>query len=895
MADGDSGSAQSRAVEAIVKAAKAASDPSLNDDTRAQGLKEYNSLIAGSSTWMLLPALNSLIKPSALPAWLRALFIQTLTCLPLRPDGVRAVMEFVFTVHPTNMPTPSDATQPRKQGANITHQSLALATKLLSSAPRTMTPDDWFQGISSQMFALIDGEAGPDLAKTAAQIIGFGVLGKPELGAPGKPGWNVFVEPLLECIDPCRSVKHPSKRQEADVVDLTRPQTLVTAHALSGALNRLKVLIMSNPSSGLCRRVVKPVMRQLWALASWPQPPQTVEQDACCVARQLVQTYLTICGTIDSISILIDHFLCKGSADDAELPWRYQPDARGDMEAVLPRNISRNEQPMLDWGEIELKADSLVALTASACSNDQVSAFFIYLLGNWATIAQREAGDQIHLVPMEIDGKSSVQDLVQVTLLRKLMETVPEKLVSQFSQLLEVICQILDADKRSSLGQDIMAVVLSLINLVVTAPSFQKADVKLDQLGMIQESLERLGHRGDSDVSATARNLSMLLTYRDELQDAGDTGMTLSARQIEDGKTYGLAMNYMTGDSDSPPPVVSEGLNLLSKLIVAESQALDITAVLVLMSKLLKNNEDYINLCVIKIYTQLANKHARTTVREIVDNYLDAAETSSTDVRLRFGEALTQVIERLGNTFAGELATQTCESLLSIAGRRGFRPKTMAKQAKDARLKEMSKCKGDMNGDQENANTPSDDQIMTEQERTGKDVLAQILQGWESKRGSEDVRMRTSALSILGTGFETNLGGIGPTIVSNAVDLCIHILAMEREVEYGILRRAAILVVMSFVRALNKAKSSGQSLGFGLGEESRREIQTRLRYVAETDNDGLVQQHARDVMESLENWRLASLLPRESRGLTGPGVPARWMGINAAAMGAAQPRIEELE
>ncbi|PHH59679.1 hypothetical protein CDD81_2681 [Ophiocordyceps australis] len=867
MAHDDSSSTQPRAVEAIIKAAKTASDPSLNDDTRAQGLKEYNDLIAGTSTWVLLPALNSLIKPSALPSWLRALFIETLTYLPLRPDGVRAAMEFVFTVHPTNTPTPSDATQPRKQGASITHQSLALATKLLSSVPRTMTPDGWFRGISSQIFDLIDGEAGPDLAKTAAQIVGFGVLGKPGLGAPGNPGWNVFVEPLLECIDPCRSVKQPSKRQETDVVDLTRPQTLITAHALKRALKRLKVLIMSNPSPGLCRRVLKPVVRQVWALASWMQPLPRAEQGTCCVARQLLQTYLTICGTVDSISLLIDDFLCKGSTDDAGLPWRYQLDANGDIEAVLPRNIGRIEQSRLDWGEIEFKVDSLVALTASACSNEQVSTFFIYLLHNWVTIAQKEAGDQVHFVPLEIDATSSVQDLVQVSLLRKLMETAPEKLVSQFSQLLEVICQILDADNH----------------------------VKADQLAMIQESLERIGHTDNSDVSATARNLSLLLTYRDELQDAGDTEMTLSARQIEDRQTYRLAMSYITGYSDSPPPVVSEGLNLLSKLIVAESQALDITAVSVLMSKLLKSNEDYINLSIIKIYTQLANKHPRSTVREIAENYLDAAETLSTDVRLRFGEALTQVIERLGNTFAGDLATQTCESLLSIAGRRGFRPKTMAKQAKDAKLKKMNKPKGDTNDDQEDANDVADEQIMTEQEKTNRDMLAQILQGWESKRGSEDVRMRTSSLSILGTALETNLGGIGTTLVSNAVDLCIHILAMEREVEYGILRRAAILVVMSFVQALNKAKSTGQSLGFGLSEESRSDIQTTLRYVAETDNDGLVQQHARDVFESLDNWRLASLLPREGPDLTAQGLQLPWMGIDPAPMGQPHPRIEELE
>lgn len=48
-----------------------------------------------------------------------------------------------------------------------------------------MSPDAWFEGISGQLFSLFDGEAGPDLAKTAAQIVGFGILGKRQFGAPG--------------------------------------------------------------------------------------------------------------------------------------------------------------------------------------------------------------------------------------------------------------------------------------------------------------------------------------------------------------------------------------------------------------------------------------------------------------------------------------------------------------------------------------------------------------------------------------------------------------------------------------------------------------------------------------------------------------------------------------
>jgi hypothetical protein len=133
-----------------------------------------------------LLALNALIKPNILPSWLKDGLMNTLTRLPLRPDGVRGTMEFVFSVHPSNHTGAAGASGPQKQGAGITHEAVAVAAKLLSSVPASMSPDEWFRGISEQLFSLLDGDSGKDLAKPAAQIIGFGILGKKQYGAPGK-------------------------------------------------------------------------------------------------------------------------------------------------------------------------------------------------------------------------------------------------------------------------------------------------------------------------------------------------------------------------------------------------------------------------------------------------------------------------------------------------------------------------------------------------------------------------------------------------------------------------------------------------------------------------------------------------------------------------------------
>ncbi|KAL9485068.1 hypothetical protein ACSS6W_003857 [Trichoderma asperelloides] len=785
---------QPKITQDIVDAAKKAFNPSATAESREQGLHEYNELVDRTQTWILIHAFNALIKPNVLPLWLREPLMRSLTSLPLRSDGVRATMEFVFAVHPSNTGRPTnDGGSRGKEGAAITHEAVAVATKLLSSVPASTNAQQWFDGISGQLFALFDGEAGPDVAKTAAQIVGFGILGKKQFGAPGAPGWNAFVQPLVEAINPSLKSSKPNssfKSEEVDeIVELGRTKILVTASDLERSLSRLELLIMSNPSPGLCKRVLKPVRLQLWALASWMNASQDIDKRFCRPARILVQTHLRLFGDVDNIIPFIRNIRCKGPLHGAEeLQWRYHLQPEGGIEAIYLAFGEQKQEAELNWGEIESKSTILVEFVSSVCTTEEVSSVFLYLLRRWIQLAGKQSGDlTIHVVTHDEEADSAVDTLIDVTLLQKFMDKAPEKLISHFDQLLELISHVLRADSQTPLGDDILGVVLSLLNLVITAPTFQKSDINPAELMVVEGALARIGDQDRGDASITAKNLALLLKYRDEVEKPDDKAAAPTARQIEDRKTYNLAMNYITGDSDNPPPVVSEGLNLLSNLIVAESPVLDISAVTVLMSNLLKENEDFINL--------------RATPDEMAKN----------------------------------------------------------------------------------------------------EILAQIVQGWESNRGSEDIRMRTSALSIFGNAIETNILGMGPTLVSAGVDLSINILAMEPELEKGILRRAAILVILSFVRALDKAKESGQKLGFGLTDQSREDIQRTINYIAATDNDGLVQQHARDVVESLENWGMASLLPSQAEANAAPGL-ARLAGLHVNpegtlvdAAGRPRPRIEEVE
>lgn len=636
---------------------------------------------------------------------------------------------------------------------------------------------------------------------------------------------------------------------------------------------------------------MKPIIIQLWILAS--KEAGNDEDSTTTTARTLLQVYMRLFGKVDTMNFLRQNVLCKGSLPEAEVRWHFQAAADGTPQIVVKRPGLGDDE--VSWVEIDAKASVLVDVMRKGCSAEDVSALFRDLLRSWIRSASKSEEIKPPSVHDGEDSNSAMQELFEMTLLQKLLEQAPEKLVSDFDQLLELISHVFTGDERTPMADELMGVVLSLLNLVITAPTFKKSDIKPEELAVVEAGLDRL-RKENRAVSQTASNLSLFLKYRGDMNEEAETTSAPSKRQAEDRRIYNLAISYIT-ETDNPPPVVSEGLSMLSGLIVSESSILDITATLVLLSNLLANNEDYINLRVVKIFTQLAGKHPKSTVTELLDQYLDALEKASTDTRLRFGEALLQVVERLGETFTGDIAQRVGEGLLSIAGRRGYRPKTKRKKEREERMQELKRKKGELEKDDEDL---FDDDDIMEEDTANNEILAQIVKGWDSKRGYEDIRMRASALSIFGRALETNISGLGPTLASGGVDLCVNVLTLEPEMEKAILRRSAIVAVLSFVRALQQAKDAGRSLGFGLADSSRQDITRTLEYVVGTDNDGLVQQHARDVVESLENWQMTTLLPEqnapESSGL------GRLAGLSVnpdvgvpSASGPARPRIEEIE
>lgn len=883
-------------VDKLIELGTKSSRPGVDADIQGTGQRELETLIQSTGTTSLIHALSFLVQPGRLPPPLRTKFLEALTQIPLRPDGVRATAEFVFSVHPSNTVSASEEASLQKNGANITQEALQMATKTIAYPSKSVSEDVWYKAIAPQLFTLLDGQEGAELMKVAAYVIGFGILGRKQSGSPGTAGWKAIADPILRSINPSIGTEVHSMftldQSSGEIIDLSKPAVLVTADQLAEALYRLQALLISHPNPNLSKRLLHRVILPLWSISSWIRPQGHCQERFCQPAQNLLKIYLKIIAQPTHLQDLIHNLLYKGNNGDT-FPWLFGETDAGEIQVIKPRGSFQDDGGDLAWDDVAPKVKSLVDLLTFVCSSEDISTIFSTLFSKWFT-AHSKRTDMSLSAEDGVGPSSPVNMLIQINVLQHMMDAFPSQLGSHPDSIMRLVEPILK-NHADTKDEETIAVALSLLNIVVTAPGFQKARMDKSLIHSLESSLEQCGDAGLGDVSVTAKNLALLMRYRDELDDPSQTPTAPTTRQNEDRKTYNLALSYIT-QADSPPPVRAEGLSLLQTLIISNSSALDIPATLILMSSLLQDEESYINLTVIKIFTLLADKHPKTVTKELVERYVDANETLSIDTRLRFGEALLQVIERLGETFTGDTARQVAEALLSTAGRRGYKPKAEQRQQKEKHLRQMRQRRAE---EEWGGQVPDLNDEETEEDTANKEILAQIVRGWDSKKGSEDIRIRASALSILAFAIETSVASVGPTLVTASVDLSINILTMEPGIETGILRRSAVLVILSFVMALNKAKEIGRRVGFGLTEESQQDIQRVLHYIAGMDNDDLVRQHAKDVIESLNSWTVGSLVSAarapESTLARLAGLSVTMGGVNPAEQTKSRPRIQEIE
>ena len=922
---------------------------------------------------VLLPTLSNFLQTEPAP-WFRSVISAALSRIPLRNDGVLQTIVFLASqFSPSLGENPEDQTS---RGPHFTVQSIMQTSHLLSSVPQGMDAAAYFSSIAPQLLALLDGDD-PDLKRTAAYVIGNGILGKRAYGAVGTIGHSIFVEPIFKVLT--ASLDDASKRwlQPLDCKEDGEPlHNLVDHSTLNVAIERLRSLVLQHSNPGLVKRVVYPVILPLWGLACF----------ACDQDDRLHDTLMTILKTYFGISVgaqplekIADNLLYNGGVD-----WTYGLDSTSSVSLITrsAESEQHNLVQLIDALQLRVKLFASL-LGADPNSEERTGDIFLHVSERWLVKRPIKESSLSELqFPSQGEGPNHIlQSLVSAKLAESLLDNFKDTLSRRPLRVLILINQIINgelsrvnaqhdrlADRRdgkvslSSLANIVskddrepdegpaagdsdesLPAVFSLLSTVLASPEFSVSPEILGTLESVKQNLDQLIPSLPQSLAKPATTASMLI----EINLACPEGLDKekSAPGTSDFETHRRALTNLNSDL---PPVQAEGFSLLSDLITKGSPILDVPSTLTLLLSILTDssetqaNDEFVYLNAIKLVAVLASRHPRTVVKTLVDRYADRTENMTLDQRLKIGECLLRTVQDLGEALQGETAKILGEGSVAVAGRRARKPETqktrrqqLEKEKRQQEREERQREKDTTMPDGWTVSSPAlaSDALMEDEDSESESPekaaqAANIVAAWAAGASSDeepdDLRIRASAMSILATAVQTNIAGLGPSIVASAVDLALSTLTLESEEGAAILRRASVVLLLDILKAIDTAreKRGSGALGFGFSlsdEPTTNRSSDRgpttvgnlpymlrvLQFVESHEMDAIVRGHVRALIESLEAWLEKSILwgigaqgsEEESEPRLELGDQIAGLDINplAGTSGAGRPRIEEIE
>lgn len=895
----------------------------------------YNNLLARTPTSRLLPILTTFLQ-QPLPAWLKARMGTELATVPIRNHGVRHVIEFLSLSYlSNNSQVPQNASGPQSQ-IPIPLEAVTQASKLLTSPPSGTRQDEWIQKLEPQLWSLLDGTEGRELSRAAGQIIAGGILSKKSTGAPGTVGWKTFAQPILETI-------RPKNITTAVLRESTKDHVLIQDQDLLLALKRLAVITTSYSHAGLVKRLIGPTLLALWALLNYARLKRSLGKVWTELPHSIIVRYMTVAGDpkqIDTIATNpfwdgpVDWTFGPGTRGGVEVRVRRDggPGGMDGMESILSR-IS----------DLAARIDLLVSLLADAKVSDEVVGLvFLQVTKRW--LSPSHVTKAALLLGSDDDPLAALTDAkLSEALASKFKDSFarsPQHIIELMDQLLQNYVSNHQArlgrrakshkPSRANLGsivapssetrdgnsedstseEDLVSFAISILSTLLTTPSFKQTPTTDALLSQVVEQLKYLVHVQDrSPISPlivdSARSLLQALNSSALGADPGTVYMDPLA-------SHRTTLQAALQDLSSPEaPNRRWSLSTLHKLIgnVSSFPVIDVPATSYLvLSASLADPESYVHGAAIPVLVALALRAPHPTVQILVDAFLDVDERSlklskgrrtdekerelqeSLDYRLRVGEVLSKIlfsddfwIEKSNKGAKHTSIQQITSACLSLASRRGQRHKTQSsRQAVSLRIvQQQDEAEAAWGGPIPNilereGEASADDQAEYE-------ALSKIVQGWEETGIEEDVRIRASAMSVLGTVLEKRLEFVSQATVDAGLQIVLLILTMETAEAFFILRRAAVLVFMGLLRALDEGLEAGEDSNVGLGIKQQDEVERVLRWVRDEDGDALVRDHAASVLEGLEIVQMKKLYKFSDEGVKlGPdlGLASGLRGLN---------------
>lgn len=812
---------------------------------------------------VLLFTLSSFLQSDTAP-WFKSIVSSQISHVPLRQDGVLQTILFL-----ASQLTPSLGHESQTQASNGPHftvQAIMQSSRLLSSVPQGMNPEHYFSVIGPQLLALIDGDD-LDLKKTAAYVVGNGILCKRAYGAPGTIGHTMFLEPLFKTLTAGLDGSSKKWMMLSTATDEHLPnQVLVPESLLVLAVDRLRSLVLQPPNPSLVKRVVYPILVPLWGLACF-----TLEQQRNTLHEKIMevlQTYFAISVGEQPLKKLIDNLLWDGGAT-----WTYG--VASDLGVSLlkretgsdPLNIVR----LLDT--LQSRAKLFVGLLgADPSSEERTGDIFLYVSESWLVQPQANGRsfEKLRLSP-ENEAESMKQKLVSAKLAETLLDNFKDILSRRPLRVLELIKQILDGElnrrerkKRtgdpethkltlSSLANIVptndteqgdtgesdsaesLPAVFSLLSTVLASPEFSASQDTLPVLESIKSRLDELIPYLPPSLAKPGTTSSMLLEIH--ITSPAEQSQQRPYSEVSDFEIHRRALTNLNSDL---PPVQAEGFSLLADLVKKASPVLDIPSTLTLLLSVITDpsettsNDEFIYLNAIKLIGTLASRHPRTVVKTLVDRYTDRNETSSLDQRLKVGESLLRTVQDLGEALTGETAKILGEGMVAVAGRHAHKPEAQRRRKQQLEKEKRQRDREERQNKEPqmppgwsiSSPTPASkihevdeddsESESPEQAAHSANIIAAWAAGASLDDEPDDLRARASALSILATAVQTNVCGLGPSVASSAVDIALATLTLEQEPQSAILRRACVVLLLDILKALDTARETrSQAVGFG--------------------------------------------------------------------------------
>lgn len=885
--------------------------------------RAFNDLLMRTPTSRLLPILTSFLQ-QPLPIWLKPRLGKELATVPTRNHGIRHVIEFLSLSYLSkNSSIPQGASGPQSK-IPIPLEAVTQAAKLLVAPPSGTSQDDWIHTLEDQLWSLLDGTEGRELSRAAGQIIAGGILSKKSTGAPGTTGWKIYAQPILDTIE-------PKSNTTAVLRDSTEHKVLVPDQDLLISLSRLAVITTSYSHAGLIKRLVGPLLLPLWALLTYALSKRSLDKVWSELPRSIISRYLTVVCDPKQVDTIATNLFWDGPAawtlgpgTKGGIEFRLRQDGGHNDLTAMDSILSR----ISDLGG---RVDLLVSLLAdSKVSDDVAGLIFLQVTRRW--LNPNHSSRARLLLESDDDPLTALADakLSEALALqfRDQFARSPQHIIELMGQLLHnyvaghrtkselqakshkpsranlgnLVDRKSKDENRTTTGDtsedDLASFAISTINILVATPEFERTPTTDALLVGVAGDLQYLAYsQHKAPISSIITNsASSLLQVLNPPARAAEQGSV----EIDPLASHRSTLQAAIQDiASSEAPNRTWALSAFHKLIQNTSAfpIIDVPATTYLiLSASLGDPESYVHSAAIPVLVSLALRAPHPTIKILVDVFLDIEERNlsllkgrmtagkerevqeNLDYRLRVGEVLNKIL--LADEFwHGKSSAEVkytsvkhiASACLSLASRRGQRTRTQSsRQAVSLQIVQQRE-------EEEAAwGGPIPNVLEPESEASAADLadyeaLDKIVKGWEDTGIEEDVRIRASAMSIFGTLLEKRLGLVKQATVDAGLQIVLLTLTMETAEKFFILRRAAVLVVMGLLKALDDALDADEDISVGLGMKQQAEVERVLRWVRDEDGDELVRDHAANVVEGMETLRMKKLYKiRDEGGGLGP-------------------------